>query len=159
MWPCVHKVYLVVELGLGRNSCINRYPSTRLVDNVIQLVLSQGQTCVPAVPYTSGFIFRFALFLNLLFKYCNLTEQFYNRWCLGLRSLVVNILIKLASIKFNFIPFKTLAYCHRPSISFFSKLAYCYCPKFHENWYKFHSRSWGSSFPGLCTQGPSLNPH
>ena len=37
-----HTVYPVVQLGLGRNSCINREPSEPLVYSVIQIGFSQN---------------------------------------------------------------------------------------------------------------------
>ena len=54
----------------------------------------------------------------------------------GLKKPSCQYLIILANIKLNFIPFKTLAYCHWPSISEYCRLAYCHCLKFYENWHK-----------------------
>ena len=51
-WPCVnvYQVYLVVQLGLGRCSCIKRQPSVRLVVQfglvrIIGHVYFHGHTC------------------------------------------------------------------------------------------------------------------
>ena len=55
-WPCVHQVYLVVQLGLVQNSCINR--------TMVHLYF-QGHPCggvMSAVPYISSCIFSFAVF-------------------------------------------------------------------------------------------------
>jgi hypothetical protein len=53
----VHQVYLVVQLGLDGHSCINR---------IIGRVYIQGHLygeVMSAVPYMSGFIFRFEVLL------------------------------------------------------------------------------------------------